>query len=223
MPIPGKELKTTFVLAQETDTVTQVLDAWQKSGGQGWWTLLITQSDGQIAATTFNELDALLDRFGPALFTARLADLPLPLAPCVTVEADNLDAEAADARVRRQRGKMLIVMSKGVPIGFMAEAMRSAVVSPSSRRRDRLDALKWERTTRGEKGPISFSTQEGFAASSLVELYGEYVKLGEDKRVQWQPAALSVPTQQPCGHTAWPELSNKGKWVCSQCKQPVRT
>ena len=215
MPIPAKELKTTFVLAQETETVTQVLDAWQKSGGQGWWTLLIAKSDGQIVATTLNELDTLLDRFGPALFTARLVDLALPLTPCVTAEV-----EAADERM--SRGKTLVVTSQGKPIGFMAEAMRSAVVSPSSRRRERLDALKRERTTRGEKGPLSFSAQEGFAASSLVELYGEYVKLGQDKRAQWQPAALPAPVQQPCGHTAWPELNDKGKWACGKCKQPVK-
>jgi hypothetical protein len=215
MPI-GDKLQKTFVPAQETDTVAQVLDAWQKAGGQGWWTLLVAKSDRQTVATTFNELDALLDKLGPALFAARLGDLPLPLTPCVTVEV-----EAADERMSRR--EMLVVTSKGKPIGFMAEAMRSAVVPPSSRRRERLDALKQERTTRGEKGMISFSPQEGFAASSLVELYGEYVKLGEDKRAQWQPAALPVPVQQPCGHTAWPELNDRGKWVCGQCKKLVRT
>ena len=120
------------------------------------------------------------------------------------------------------RGKTLVVTSQGKPIGFMAEAMRSAVVPPSSRRRERLDAFKREQTRRGEQGPLSFSIQEGFAASSLVELYGEYVKLGEDKRAQWHPAALPVPVQQPCGHTAWPELNDKGKWVCGKCKQPVK-
>ncbi len=215
MPIEDK-LQKTFVPAQETDTVAQVLDAWQKAGGQGWWTLLVAKSDGQTVATTFDELDALLDKFGPALFAARLGDLPLPLTPCDTVEV-----QAADKQMSR-RG-MLVVTLKGKPIGFMAEATRSAVVLPSSRRHDRLDALKRERTTRGEKGMISFSPQEGFAASSLVELYGEYVKLGQDKRAQWHPAALPVPVQQPCGHTAWPELNDRGKWVCGQCKKPVRT
>jgi len=215
MPIEDK-LQKTFVPAQETDTVAQVLDAWQKAGGQGWWTLLVARRDGQTVATTFNELDALLDKIGPALFSARLKDLPLPLTPCVTAER-----QATDERMSR-RG-MLVVTSKGEPIGFMAEAMRSADVSPSSRQRERLDALRRRRATRDGEEPFSFSTQEGFAASSLVELYGEYVKLGEDKRAQWQPAALPVPVQQPCGHTAWPELNDKGQWVCGQCKKPVRT
>ena len=216
MPIPVDRLQKTFVLAQETDAVAKALDAWQKAGGQGWWTLLITKSDEQIVATTFNELDELLDKFGPALFTARVADLPLPLAACVTAEV-----EAADERLSR-RG-MLVVTEQGKPIGFVAEAMRSAVVPPSARRRDRLEAIKREQTVRGEKAPFSFSAQEGFASSSLVELYGEYVKLGEDRRAQWRPAALPVPTQRPCGHAAWPELNDKGKWVCGQCKKPVRT
>ena len=220
MPIEGK-LQKTFVPAQETDTVAKVLDAWQKAGGEGWWTLLVAKSDGQIAATTFNELDALLEKLGPALFTARLADLPLPFALCAAIEADNM-VGSADELIRRQRGKMLIVTSKGALIGFMAEVTRSAVVSPSSRRNNRLERIKREQTARGEKGLISFSTQEGFAASSLVELYGEYVKLGEDKRAQWKPVALPVPAQQPCGHKAWPELNDKGKWVCGQCKKPVR-
>jgi hypothetical protein len=215
MPIEDK-LQKTFVPAQETDTVARVLEAWQKAGGQGWWLLLIAQGDGQTVATTFNELDALLDKLGPALFAARLADLSLPLTPCVTAEV-----KAADERMSH-RG-MLVVTLNGEPIGFMAEAMRSAVVPPSSRRRDRLEALKWDQTTRGEKAPLSFSTQAGFAASSLAELYGEYVKLSEDRRAQWQPAALPVPTLQPCGHTAWPVLNDKGKWVCGQCKRPVRT
>ena len=215
MPIPVDRLQKTFVPAQEMDAVTSVLGAWQKAGGQGWWTLLITKSDEQIVATTFNELDELLDKFGPALFAARLADLPLPLTACVTAEA-----EAADERLSR-RG-MLVVTEQGKPIGFVAEAMRSAVVPPSARRRDRLEAIKREQSLRGEKAPLSFSTQEAFASSSLVELYGEYVKLGEDTRAQWRPAALPVPTLRPCGHTAWPELNDKGKWVCSQCKRPIK-
>lgn len=216
MPIEDK-LQKTFVSAQETDPVAQVLDAWQKAGGQGWWTLFIAKSDGQIAATTLYELDALLDRLGPALFAARLADLPLPLTACVTAEA-----EAAGERMSRGRGKTVVVTSKGRPIGFIAGAKRSAVVSPSSRRRERLDALKRDRTTRGEKGSLSLSAQEGFAASSLVELYGEYVKLSEDERAEWKPAALPAPTLQPCGHTAWPELNDKGQWVCGECKRPVK-
>jgi hypothetical protein len=215
MPIVDK-LQKTFVPAQETDTVAQVLDAWQKAGGQGGWTLLVAKRDGQTVATTFDELDALLDKLGPALFSARLSDLPLPLAPCDTVER-----KAAGEQISH-RG-MLVVTSQGEPIGFMAEAVRSVVLPPSSRRHDRLDALKRRRATQGEHEPFSFSPQESFAASSLVELYGEYVKLGEDKRAQWQPAALPVPVQQPCGHTAWPELNDKGQWVCGQCKKPVRT
>ena len=215
MPIEDK-LQKTFVPAQETDTVAQMLNAWQKAGGQGWWTLLVAKRDGQTVATTFDELDALLDKLGTALFAARLGDLPLPLTPCVTVEV-----EAADERMSRQG--MLVVTSKGEPIGFMAQAVRSAVVPPSSRRRERLDAFRRRRATRDGKEPFSFSPQESFAASSLVELYGEYVKLGEDRRAQWQPAALPVPVQQPCGHTAWPELNDRGKWVCGQCKKLVRT
>ena len=83
--------------------------------------LLITKSDGQIVATTLDELDALLDKLGPALFSARLADLPLPLTACVT-------AEAADERATRGRGKILVVTSKARPVGFLFDFYRGLVL-----------------------------------------------------------------------------------------------
>ena len=51
MPIPVDRLQKTFVPAQETDAVTSVLGAWQKAGGQGWWTLLVAKSGGHEVVT----------------------------------------------------------------------------------------------------------------------------------------------------------------------------
>jgi len=184
MSIQDEALKKTFVSVPDTATVTQAVAALKQAGGKGWWTLLVTHSDGHIGATTFTELAKLVDKFGPALFAARLADLPVPLKARPTVEADNVDAHTAEVLAGR-RG-MLVVTAKGVPIGMMSSEMREGL----------------------------------FASSSLVELYGEYVQLSQDARAAWKPNGKKPPAQ-PCGHIAWPELAADGKWVCSQCKQPI--
>jgi hypothetical protein len=184
MPIQDVALKKTFVLVPDTATVAQAAATLRQAGGQGFWTLLVTHNDGHIGATTFNELAKLIDKFGPALFAARLADLPVPLKARPTIEADSVDVHTA--QVLADRRGMLVVTSKGVPVGMM-----------SSERREVL-----------------------FAASSLVELYGEYIQLSEDARAAWKPNGKQPPTQ-PCKHRAWPELAANGKWVCSQCKRPI--
>jgi len=185
MSIQNEALRKTFVSVPDTATVTQAVAVLKQAGGQGWWTLLVTHSDGQIGATTFTELAKLVDKFGPALFGARLADLPVPLKVRPSIEADNVDAHTAEVLAGR-RG-MLVVTEKGVPVATISDTMRS----------------------------------EGlFASSSLVELYGEYVQLSEDARAAWKPNGKKPPAQ-PCGHIAWPELAADGKWVCSQCKQPI--
>jgi hypothetical protein len=104
--------------------------ALKQAGGQGWWTLLVTHSDGHIGATTFT--------------------------------------------------------TQGVPVAMVSDTLREGL----------------------------------FASSSLVELYGEYVQLSQDARAAWKPNGKQPPAQ-PCGHIAWPELAADGKWVCSQCKQPI--
>ena len=185
MPIQDEALKKTFVSVPDTATVAQAVAALKQAGGQGRWTLLVTHSDGHIGATTFTELAKLVDKFGPALFAARLADLPVPLKARPTVEADSVDTRTAEVLVGRHG--MVVVTAKGVPVATISDTIRS----------------------------------EGlFVSSSLVELYGEYVQLSQDARAAWKPNGKKPPAQ-PCGHIAWPELAADGKWVCSQCKQPI--
>ena len=185
MPIQDVALKKTFVSVPDTATVAQAVAALKQASGQGFWTLLVTHSDGHIGATTFNELAKLVDKFGPALFTARLADLPVPLKTRPTVEASSLDAGTAKLPAQGSGG-MVVVTEKGVPVATVSDTMREGL----------------------------------FAASSLVELYGEYLQLSEDARAAWRPSGKQPPTQ-PCKHKAWPELAASGKWVCSQCKRPI--
>ncbi len=130
MPIQNEALKKTFVSVPDTATVAQAVAALKQASGQGWWTLLVIKSDGQIGATTFTELAKLVDRFGPAFFTARLADLPMPLKARPTVEADSVDAHTAEVLVGR-RG-MVVVTAKGVPVATISDAMRSEGVFASS-------------------------------------------------------------------------------------------
>ena len=185
MPIQDEALKKTFVSVPYTATVAQAVAALKQAGGQGWWTLLVTHSDGHIGATTFTELAKLVDKFGPALFTARLADLPVPLKTRPTVEASSLDVGAVKLPAQGSGG-MLVVTAQGVPVAMISDTLREGL----------------------------------FASSSLVELYGEYVQLSQDARAAWKPNGKKPPAQ-PCGHIAWPELAADGKWVCSQCKQPI--
>ena len=77
MPIQDKALKKTFVSVPYTATVAQAVAALKQAGGQGWWTLLVTHSDGHIGATTFTELAKLVVKFGPALFARGW-----PICPC---------------------------------------------------------------------------------------------------------------------------------------------
>jgi len=183
MPIQDVALKKTFVSVPDTATVAQAVAALKQAGGQGFWTLLVTRSDGHIGTTTFNELAKLVDEFGPALFAARLADLPVPLKVRPTVEADSVDTHTA--KVLAERHRMLVVTAKGEPVGVMSSVVREVIT-----------------------------------ASSLVELYGEYIQLSEDARAAWRPSGKQPPTQ-PCKHKAWPELAADGQWVCSQCKRPI--
>ena len=183
MPIQDEALTKTFVSVPDTATVAQAVAALKQADGHGFWTLLVTHGDGHVEATTFNELAKLVDQFGPALFAARLADLPVPLKTRPAVEADGVDAHTA--QVLADRNTMLVVTSKGVPVGVMSSGVREVIMAPS-----------------------------------LVQLYGEYLQLHEDARAAWRPSGKQPPTQ-PCKHKAWPELAASGKWVCSQCKQPI--
>jgi len=130
MPIQDETLKKTFVSVPDTATVAQAVAALKQAGGQGFWTLLVTHSDGQIESTTFTELANLVDKFGPALFTARLADLPVPLKARPIVEADSVDAHTAE--VLADRRGMLVVTAKGVPVGMMSSEVREALFASSS-------------------------------------------------------------------------------------------
>ena len=130
MPIQDEALKKTFVSVPDTATVAQAVAALKQAGGQGWWTLLVTHSDGQIGATTFTELAELVDKFGPALFSARLADLPVPLKVPPTVEADKVDARTAEVLAGR-RG-MLVVTAKGVPVATISDTLREGLFASSS-------------------------------------------------------------------------------------------
>jgi antitoxin (DNA-binding transcriptional repressor) of toxin-antitoxin stability system len=219
MPIQDDKMQKTFVFLPDTATVAQALDKLEQSGGKQWWTLVITTSGGQIAATTFAELGELVDKYGSALFAARLADVQADLSAQTraTVEADSMDAHAAEALARRSSGGMVVVTAKGVPIGIIS-TMR-APISPGTYERPK--PIKGPTRSGGGAPGVSFTgPQAEFASSTLVQLYGEYVKLSEDARATWKPNGKEPPTQ-PCGHQAWPELAADGKWVCSQCKKPI--
>jgi antitoxin (DNA-binding transcriptional repressor) of toxin-antitoxin stability system len=219
MPIQDDKIQKTFVFMPDTATVAQALDKLEQSGGKQWWTLLIRTSNGQIAATTFAKLGELVDKYGPALFAARLADLQADLSakPRATAEADSLDTHTAEALAQRSSGGMVVVTAKGAPIGIIS-TMR-APISPEMYERPK-PSKGPTRSAGGLPGASFTVPQAEFAASTLVQLYGEYVKLSEDARATWKPNGKEPPTQ-PCGHPAWPELAADGKWVCSQCKNPI--
>lgn len=131
MPIQDEAPRKTFVSVPDTATIAQAVAALKQAGGQGWWMLLVTHSDGHIGATTFNELAKLVVKFGPALFTARLADLPVPLKARPTVEASSLDAGTAKLPAKGSGG-MVVVTEKGVPVATVSDTLRDGPFASSS-------------------------------------------------------------------------------------------
>ena len=76
MPIPSRTGQIKSVTMSQTATVAEAIEALIRTGGDESWSLLIRDKG---TGTTFGLIrQQLLPKYGPALFGARLADLPLP-------------------------------------------------------------------------------------------------------------------------------------------------
>lgn len=133
MPISDEALqsaKNRFIAVSAEATVGQAIAALRDLAGQPWWHLVVQMDDGVWGVTKFTDLHASLEKMATAAEVRLGGRTGLTIA--AAVERDSIETKAALALAGKSPGRVLVVTTRGIPVGILFEGASRGGLSISS-------------------------------------------------------------------------------------------